>query len=395
MKLYRIFLVIGGKASPVDNSRMWVKNLYDPLIKLGHDVFLLDIDEFAEKRGFGSMSVEGRQHLSNELPGIFKKAHARKPFDIFFSYLQSYQIIPEALKEIKNLVYLINYTTNFHQFDLFSEIGKIVDCNIYISKVAASGFDPLPAKSYWMPFAANPAFYQPALEKNDHVVFIGSVYAPRPYMFWRLLQYGINLHLYGTAWNSMSNSVKRSPKTRLKNVIKSIVYNTTGRKLLSNVSLVKPDLEGLIRENHHELYDNLLSLIQEKYPAHLHPSLNDEDYVKTLAEAATVINLAESRYNHDYIDHRVIFGANLRDFEATMCGSFLCTQYSEEINELFEVGKEVICYHNEHDLAEKINYYNINIEQREQIAKAGRHRTLHNHTWEKRFINFFDFLDVR
>jgi spore maturation protein CgeB len=214
-------------------------------------------------------------------------------------------------------------------------------------------------------------------------------------MFWRLLQYGINLHLYGTAWNSMSNSVKRSPKTRLKNVIKSIVYNTTGRKLLSNVSLVKPDLEGLIRENHHELYDNLLSLIQEKYPAHLHPSLNDEDYVKTLAEAATVINLAESRYNHDYIDHRVIFGANLRDFEATMCGSFLCTQYSEEINELFEVGKEVICYHNEHDLAEKINYYNINIEQREQIAKAGRHRTLHNHTWEKRFINFFDFLDVR
>jgi glycosyltransferase involved in cell wall biosynthesis len=394
MKLYRIFLAIGGKASPVDNSRMWVKNLHDPLVALGHDVFLLDIDEFAEKQGFGSMTLEGRQHLSNELPGIFKTEHAKKPFDIFFSYLQSHQIIPGALKEIKKLVYMINYTTNFHQFDLFSEIGEIVDCNIYISKVAKTGFDTLPAKSYWMPAAANADFYQPAAQKNDKVVFIGSVYAPRPYLFWRLLQYGINLHLYGTSWSSADGGGRKSAGTRFKNIIKSIVYNTTGRKLMNDFSLAKQDVESLIRENHYQLFDNILSLIKKNYPGHLHPSLNDADYVRTLGEAATVINIAESRYNHDYIDHRVIFGANLRDFEATMCGSFLCTQYCEEIDELFDIGKEVVCYHNEHDLAEKIKYYNNNIEQREQIAKAGRQRSLHDHTWEKRFIDFFNWLQL-
>ena len=392
MKLYRIFLVIGGKASPVDKSRMWIRNLYDPLVALGHDVFLLDIDEFAEQHGFESMSVQGRENLSNRLPEILKKEHAKKPFDICFSYLQSHQIIPEVLKEIKRSVYTINYTTNFHQFDLFSEIGSMVDCNIYISKVAKDSFNSLGVKSYWMPFAANPEFYKPSGVKNNKAVFIGSVYAPRPYLFWRVLQYGIDLQLYGTGWITANNIEKNRKSALMRHSLKTFVYSLTGSKLTNKFSLVPQEIEEIVMQNNYALNDAILLLIKEKYYKHLHPSLTDSDYVRTLAEAGTIINIAESRYNHDYLNHRVLFGSNLRDFEATMCGSFLCTQYSDEIVELFEPGKEIICYHNEHDLVEKINYYNNNITERDTIAKAGYNRSLANHTWEKRFVDFFNFL---
>ncbi len=179
MKKHRIFLVIGGKASPVDHSRMWIRNIYEPLVFLGHDVYLLDIDALAESKDYTCMSKEGKERLSNELPTLFETEHNKKPFDIFFSYLHNSLIIPDVLKEIKRKIYTINYTTNFHQFDVFREIGTIVDCNIYVTKQARETFESLGVKSYWMPFASNPLSYKPSQIKNDNTVFIGSVYGSR------------------------------------------------------------------------------------------------------------------------------------------------------------------------------------------------------------------------
>ena len=395
MKKYRIFLAIGGKATPVDKSNMWVRNLYDPLVSLGHDVHLLNIDEYVQQQGWGYMTEQAREGLSNELPRLFLKEHNKKPFDIFLSYLHNGQIIPSVLKEIKKEVYTINYSTNYHQFDMYKEVAGIVDCNIYISKVAKEGFDGIGVKSYWMPLGANPTFYKPSSIKNNNAVFVGSAYGPRSYLFWRLLQYGIDLELYGHGWVDYKEKKQQIYKeNKLKQAANRLLQSSIRHVLTRKIAEEIYGLEDEVRHKYQQINTAILSLMRRDYDSHLHGSLTDELYVQTLAEAGTVINIQESRFNHDYFDCRVLRCSNLRDYEATMCGSFLCTQYSDEIAELFDVGKEIVCYHNEHDLAEQIKYYNHHITEKEAIAKAGYNRSLQSHTWEKRFSIFFEFLNI-
>lgn len=374
---------------------MWVRNLYDPLVNLGHDVFLLNIDEYAEQHGLGHMSVEAKQQLSNELPSIFLKEHTKKAFDIFLSYLHEGQIIPMVLQEIKKHVYTINYSTNYHQFDMYKAVASIVDYNIYISKIGKEGFDGIGVKSYWMPMGANPAFYKSSTIKNDKAVFVGSTYGPRSYLFWRLLQYGVNLELYGHGWLAQAdNSKPLFKENKLKLAANQLLQSSIGHVLTRQADTEKLSLEDEVRHRYHDMNATILALIRRDYSNHLHGSLTDEMYVQTLAEAGTVINIQESRFNHDYFDHRVLLCSNLRDFEATMCGSFLCTQYSNEIEELFDIDKEIVCYHNEHDLSDKIKFYNQHNSLKEAIAKAGYQRSLQSHTWEKRFSDFFSFLNL-
>jgi spore maturation protein CgeB len=47
----------------------------------------------------------------------------------------------------------------------------------------------------------------------------------------------------------------------------------------------------------------------------------------------------------------------LRGFEAIMCGAFHMTEYMPELEEFFEVGKEMVCYTDPDDVVEKCKYY--------------------------------------
>jgi hypothetical protein len=404
MKKYRIFLVIGGKMNPHDESHLWLRNLYDPLVELGHDVFLLDIDKYATDNHLGHMSVEAKEQLSNELPTIFLKEHQAKKFDIFFSYLHHGQIEPSVLKEISKHIYTINYSTNYHQFEMYKEIVQNVHKNIYISKIAKEGFDNLGVDSYWMPIAATPTTYKPATTKNNHSVFVGSCYGHRTYLFWRLLQYGIDLHVYGNDWCAVEPPppiplpppIPKNPSLKWK--INQFFLSTIGYEFKKpTVNVVVQDLtplEDKVQDAYHYLNRQILNDIQQNFSQRIHASLSGEDYVKVLGEAGIVVNIQESRFNHDYNNHRVLFGSNLRDYETTMCGSFLCTQYSEEISNLFEIDKEIVCYHNEHDLADKIKYFTKNQMQRDRIAMAGHKKALQEHTWHKRLEKFFSTITL-
>jgi spore maturation protein CgeB len=75
----------------------------------------------------------------------------------------------------------------------------------------------------------------------------------------------------------------------------------------------------------------------------------------------------------------------LRDFEVPMSGGFYLVEYMEELEEFFDIGKEIVCYSDPQDLADKIRYYLEHEDQREEIRKAGYERAVRNHTWHKRF----------
>lgn len=78
-----------------------------------------------------------------------------------------------------------------------------------------------------------------------------------------------------------------------------------------------------------------------------------------------------------------------RNFEIPGCGGFLLTDYADNLEEYYEIGKEIVCFENNRDLIEKIRYYLVHDEERRAIAEAGYQRTLREHTYQQRFNEIF------
>lgn len=78
----------------------------------------------------------------------------------------------------------------------------------------------------------------------------------------------------------------------------------------------------------------------------------------------------------------------LRDFDVPATGSFYLTTFNSDLEELFP--EKVDCYFNsKQELLEKVNYYLINEEERENIAYSSYLNTINNHTYEERFKLIF------
>ncbi len=88
------------------------------------------------------------------------------------------------------------------------------------------------------------------------------------------------------------------------------------------------------------------------------------------------------------------YANNLRLYEATGAGACLVTDEKDNLSELFEPGKEVVTYRSPEDCAEAISYYLAHDEERETIARAGRDRTLRDHTYYHRMREFISLIEA-
>jgi glycosyltransferase involved in cell wall biosynthesis len=85
---------------------------------------------------------------------------------------------------------------------------------------------------------------------------------------------------------------------------------------------------------------------------------------------------------------------NLRLFEGTACGALLLTDSrANGIEQLFDLGHEVIVYDSDSDLLDKVNYYRAHDAERQQIAEAGQQRCLRDHTFIRRAEQLLEYLN--
>jgi len=104
-----------------------------------------------------------------------------------------------------------------------------------------------------------------------------------------------------------------------------------------------------------------------------------------------VMNQSKVTINR-HIDVAENYANNMRLYEATGCGAMLITDMKGNLNELFDVGKEVVAYNNVNELTELIKYYTDRNSERETIARAGQKRTLTEHTYYNRMKELLDIL---
>jgi spore maturation protein CgeB len=83
-----------------------------------------------------------------------------------------------------------------------------------------------------------------------------------------------------------------------------------------------------------------------------------------------------------------------RTFEVPACGGFLLTGEAEDLGCYYEIGSEIVTFHDENDLVDKVRYYLAHEGERSDIAKAGHRRTLADHTYERRFSAIFSSMGL-
>jgi spore maturation protein CgeB len=76
----------------------------------------------------------------------------------------------------------------------------------------------------------------------------------------------------------------------------------------------------------------------------------------------------------------------MRLFEATGAGALLVTDWKENLEELFDIGREVVAFRSTNECTDLIEYYMTHEDERARIATAGQARCLRDHTYERRAV---------
>lgn len=75
---------------------------------------------------------------------------------------------------------------------------------------------------------------------------------------------------------------------------------------------------------------------------------------------------------------------NQRVFDVPAAGGFVLTDWREQMDDLFDPDREIICYRHPDEIPDLARFYLDHPEARRRVAEAGRRRVLACHTWDHR-----------
>ncbi len=144
------------------------------------------------------------------------------------------------------------------------------------------------------------------------------------------------------------------------------------------------DVKNCNGMNRLDTLDGLFKKYPNFYYGHRHPAFTGknmfEDAAKRFSESRIVFNIS------------ITDDINMRVFEALSTGSFLLTNWTPTLGDLFEDGKHLVTYRTEKEMLEKVAYYLEHENEREKIALAGHREFMDNHTYRNRLLTIFEKL---
>ena len=344
----RIFYASNTSPDAAFQSNIWRQNLYSSLVNQGHEVVefaydlyetFLNVDpEDPQQRIF---IATNRPKVSRELLKQIKAAHDFRPVDLFFSYFYDACVLPEVIDEIGSMgITTVNwYCNGSYQLRLVSEVASHYDWCLVPEKLRLKDYVSMGARPVYCQEAANPLVYKPHdLPVEYDVTFVGQAYGDRSAYIQYLRSKGIDVRVWGRGWPVAPPPAEEG-----------------GAKAS--------------RQPEATVFGNGI--------------LTDDEMIRMYSRSK--INLGFSTCGETHRTGERILQVRLRDFEVPMSGGFYMVEYMEELEEFFEIGKEIVCYNGREDLADKIKYYLAHESEREAIRWAGHRRCRRDHTWQKRF----------
>ncbi len=376
----RVFQIIESSTNiSIPGNKTWHRNLYEPLIDLGHDVLLFNASEGRIAMNLNDSNKRGI--FSQKLLDTFKKEHSKSPFTLFFAYLMDGMVDPYVIDEIKKSgVITCNFScNNAHQFYLVDELSPHFDYNLHAEKLVKDKFLEIGANPLWWPMASNPTYFKPVnVTRNTAASFVGANYARRSLYLSYLLENNIDIQIFGPGWLYES---------------KSPLHTFARRALLMSSTLFSKDIQKQSSASSKLADFDYKRLLATRFAKNLHAPISDEKLISLYSSSHISLGFLEVFDNHDP-SKTIIQHLHLREFEAPMSGALYCTGYTDELSEMFEPDQEVLVYKSQYELLDKVKFYLAHPVQAEKVRSNGRKRALSEHTYQIRYQNLFKTLGL-
>jgi len=292
------------------------------------------------------------------------------PADIFLSYLYPHQVEENAIAEIKKMgIRCINFfCDNVRNFKKVPVQFSIFDLNWVpefkaqkMYKEAGYPFINVP-----MPMWVEQKYRGVPANEQDRLSFIGSKDILRQLFFEELLQKHphFSIDIYGSAWIGTEQLDQRPPLS-----IRQKAYNQIRFLAIHGIS---PYLNKL-KYGRYNLPSsgNLKNSLKGK--------LNFEDYIGISRESKVTIGI--NRYpSFNFPLHSPDTYSRLRDIEAPMLGACYLTEYTEGLENLYDLENEILAYKDVDDFVEKCQQLNQDSQLRLKMRACGQKRALAEHS---------------
>ncbi len=334
-------------------------NFFDTLVHMGHDILYFDFLTLIQQYGRAAMNRR-----------LLEVTKAEKP-SLMFTELFRDELEPRTVNTISRdtETVTLNWFTDDHwRFDDFSRHWAkrfnwvVTTAASALPKYASLGCQHV-IKSQW---ACNHFLYRRLdLPLAHDVTFVGQPHGDRPQVIRALRDAGIDVKVWGSGWEAgrlsqdemirvfnqsrINLNLANASMGRVRMPVYKAAYHAFSRSL--NVLPLVPELKRMVK--------SALGMSVEQHPPAPGHAVSYSQQIKG------------------------------RNFEVPGCGGALLTGRADNLDDYYEVGREIACFDDIPDLIEKIRYYLRHEDERAALAEAGYRRTLQEHTYVQRFTEIF------
>ncbi|MEW6602066.1 MAG: glycosyltransferase [Nitrospirota bacterium] len=101
------------------------------------------------------------------------------------------------------------------------------------------------------------------------------------------------------------------------------------------------------------------------------------------------------RINFNATSRQMSEAVNQRVFDVPACGSFILTDHQKDLEELFDIGSEMITYRHKEEIPDLVKYYLEHPSERGTVAGRARERVLKEHTYKHRLRSMIEAMKRR
>ncbi len=404
----RIFSAIRHSSDPkYFSSALWSSNFYPALHQLGHEVIESQVDLLPTSRfmeiadQFTPQELEVRARTTDQILDEVRKAHQLRPVDLFLSYFYHSHFDPATFSDIRRLgIPSVNfYCNSIYQFRQVAAIASQVDFSWHAERDARQLYLAAEANPIWVQMGADPTLYHPERDavRTPKACFVGQRYADRDSWVAALIEAKVPVEVFGQGWGAdFSSDSEGTAQTgtaapylgRARPVPGSRASYLAAVRLAVERDGYWRGAQRIARQFHLRR-----KAIQSKPLFAPIARGRAGDVSETFANFELILNFSnvwsDGRPGSSLISH-----VRLRDFEAPMCRSCYLTGHSSEIEEFYDVGREIDTYRTLEEFVDKARYYLSHPLVAESLREAGYQRALRDHTWVRRFEELFAKIGV-
>lgn len=296
---------------------------------------------------------------------------AKGPVDFFLGYLYPHQVERSAIEEIQRLgIPCVNFfCDNVREFAAVPPAYGVFDLH-WVPEYKAmpmyqrAGFAAINAP---MPTWVDPAARTCAHEERFGPTFIGSRDIQREGLFARAIALGAPVELRGPGW--ASDSAAAAPRPRVPRPVAAVLRDQVDFARSQGAVALARKIGGRFGARGES----------PSFDGHVAPPAFGADYVRVTQQSS--ITLGVNRYpSFRHPASRPDTYSRLRDIEAPMLGACYLTEWTEGLDELYDLGAEIETYRTPEEMVEKIAALQADSARRATMRCQAQRRALSQHS---------------